>query len=575
MIDVTVQEAAVITVVVADEASAGFSALSAKGSETEAALSAAQAEADRVQTGLDRVATNADAVATAADRVQTGLDRVATGQDAVATAADRVQTGLDRVATNADAVATAADRVQTGLDLAATDADSIATAADRVQTGLDRVATGQDAIATAADRVQTGLDRVATGQDAIATAADRVQTGLDAAATDADSIATAADRVQTGLDRVATGEDRVAVAGHWEDFQARYYGSNAGPPLTDPNGGAPTVGDLFFDTTDNAMKVYDGANWIQASSVVEGVFEITEFTNVATQTVFTVPYDVGLINVYYNGVLLRPTDYTAANGTSVTLATAVTSATDVVTFQAWGAVTESSSTSLLGTAAKANVGVSGNAVPLLNTSVTFGDDLFVEKEGGTEVDLGVRGYNVGPVMHGYRAGGVGTLPPGEATVSFWVKASANLNMSFECEQIFGTGGSTTVDGIGAVKIPVTTSWTKVTHTFTVPSLAGKTISRSTSKLNINLWFSGGPSYNARNDSLGLQSGTFDIAQVQLEVGPIATEFEHRAIGQELALCQRYYQRWNITEANAFLVGQAYSTTAALFSLHPVVPSRWF
>jgi hypothetical protein len=119
---------------------------------------------------------------------------------------------------------------------------------------------------------------------------------------------------------------------------------------------------------------------------------------------------VGLINVYYNGVLLRPTDYTAANGTSVTLATAVTSATDVVTFQAWGAVTESSNTSLLGTAAKANVGVSGNAVPLLNTSVTFGDDLFVEKEGGTEVDLGVRGYNVGPVMHGYRAGGTKTAP---------------------------------------------------------------------------------------------------------------------------------------------------------------------
>jgi hypothetical protein len=39
-------------------------------------------------------------------------------------------------------------------------------------------------------------------------------------------------------------------------------------------------------------------------------------------------------------------------------------------------------------------------------------------------------------------------------------------------------------------------------------------------------------------------GTYDIWNVQLEPGPVATPFEHRPIGTELALCQRYYQRWN-------------------------------
>jgi len=34
---------------------------------------------------------------------------------------------------------------------------------------------------------------------------------------------------------------------------------------------------------------------------------------------------------------------------------------------------------------------------------------------------------------------------------------------------------------------------------------------------------------------------FFLTGVQLEVGPTATEFERRSIGQELALCQRYYQ----------------------------------
>ena len=44
------------------------------------------------------------------------------------------------------------------------------------------------------------------------------------------------------------------------------------------------------------------------------------------------------------------------------------------------------------------------------------------------------------------------------------------------------------------------------------------------------------------DSVSITSGDYvEIFDVQLELGSVATDFEHRSYGEELALCQRYYQ----------------------------------
>ena len=145
---------------------------------------------------------------------------------------------------------------------------------------------------------------------------------------------------------------------------------------------------------------------------------------------------------------------------------------------------------------------------------------------------------------GQRIENVRTFAGQQVTVSFWAKVDATKNISVEMSQSFGTGGSPSavVNSIGVTKVSIGTSWQKVTVTATIPSISGKTLGSSPdSYLDLAIWFDAGSTFNTRTATLGQQSGTFDIAQVQIERGPVATPFERRPQQTELALCQRYYE----------------------------------
>ena len=73
--------------------------------------------------------------------------------------------------------------------------------------------------------------------------------------------------------------------------------------------------------------------WAAAVSTAAS-YTRTTFNVSGPTTVFTVAYTVGYVEVYVNGVLLSASDYTASNGTSVTLATTAVSG-DVVEFIAF------------------------------------------------------------------------------------------------------------------------------------------------------------------------------------------------------------------------------------------------
>ena len=155
-----------------------------------------------------------------------------------------------------------------------------------------------------------------------------------------------------------------------------------------------------------------------------------------------------------------------------------------------------------------------------------------------------------------RIEGVETLAGQTATLSFWAKADSNKNIAVEFYQNFATGGSPSSDVNGISQLfALTTSWTKYTYTVDIPSISGKTLGTDgNDSLRVLIWFDAGSDFDARLNSLGQQSGTFDIAQVQLEEGSAATQFEMRPYSVEMSLCQRYYLHQMAAAATGYATG---------------------
>ena len=142
------------------------------------------------------------------------------------------------------------------------------------------------------------------------------------------------------------------------------------------------------------------------------------------------------------------------------------------------------------------------------------------------------------------------------TVSFWAAASAALKLGVGLTQNFGTGGSPSAAvSTAGQAVTLTTTLTRYTLTFAVPSASGKTLgTNSNDSTSLCFYFSGGSTWNTLSGNVGVQSGTINLWGVQLEVGSVATPLEKPDPQQDLAKCQRFYQ------SGGFHVLQGYHTT---------------
>ena len=144
----------------------------------------------------------------------------------------------------------------------------------------------------------------------------------------------------------------------------------------------------------------------------------------------------------------------------------------------------------------------------------------------------------------------GTSEAEKVTVSFYVKGNASATYAVE---LFDNDNDRSV----SQSFSVTTSWNRVILTFPADTTGTFDDDNATS-LRMFFWLHSGSTYGggslgttwhttAANRAAGISSffdstdREFFLTGLQMEIGSQATPFEHRSFGEELLLCQRYFQ----------------------------------
>ena len=164
----------------------------------------------------------------------------------------------------------------------------------------------------------------------------------------------------------------------------------------------------------------------------------------------------------------------------------------------------------------------------------------------------IEGYNISDFNFG-------TASAVSVTVSFWVRSSVTGTYSVAI-----ANNSSNRTYVTTYSINTANTWEY--KSVTIPGDTAGTWNSDNSKglglkfdlgsgsdfvaASTNSWVTTNTFKAAGSTSLCSTSGaTFYLTGVQLEVGSKATPFEHRSYGQELALCQRYCQKFNYTDSS--------------------------
>lgn len=391
-------------------------------------------------------------------------------------------------ASSASSASGSAASASTSASNASTSATNAAASAATATTKASEANTSAINAASSASSASTSATNAASSASSAASSAATATTKASEASSSAANAAASASSAATSASNAASSAS--AAAASYDSFDDRYLGPKASAPTLDNDGNALLTGALYFDTSTGRMRVWGGSAWGDAAP--SGIIGAISDGSAGS---------LGFRNKIINGAM-----GVAQRATSVSGATS----DGFKTVDRWvvdkdGTINYNQSQQTFAAGAELEPGVWWYLHHVVNSA---------------------SGQTWSAIAHPIEF--ARTFNGKTVTLSFWARADANRTLTFEAQQRFGSGGSNTVWGIGQTTFNLTSTFQKFTHTFTVPSISGKTIGAGS---NLYLLF-----FVPHNTAL-----TFDLTGVQLELGSVATPFEDRGLGTELALCRRYYR----------------------------------
>ncbi|QPZ53477.1 putative tail fiber [Pelagibacter phage HTVC034P] len=114
---------------------------------------------------------------------------------------------------------------------------------------------------TQASNAASSATAAASSATAAASSASTATTQASNASTSASNAATSATSAATAKTAAETAQAAAEAAA--DNFDDTYLGAKSSDPTVDNDGDALTAGDLYFNTTTNRLRVYNGSAWVE------------------------------------------------------------------------------------------------------------------------------------------------------------------------------------------------------------------------------------------------------------------------------------------------------------------------
>ena len=206
---------------------------------------------------------DAQAAKTAAEAAQVAAETAQTAAELAETNAETAETNAETAETNAAASASTASTQATN---AANSASSASTSASNASSSASSAsasastATTQAGIATTkAGEASTSATNAASSASSASSSASTATTQATNASNSASAASTSATNASNSASAAATSASNAEAA--YDSFDDRYLGPKASDPSTDNDGDALIDGALYFNTTGNVLKYWDGSAW--------------------------------------------------------------------------------------------------------------------------------------------------------------------------------------------------------------------------------------------------------------------------------------------------------------------------